>query len=340
MLVDSARITVRAGRGGNGCVSFRREKFIPRGGPNGGDGGNGGSVILRVGEGLSTLLHIHHKRLIQADRGRHGQGSNKTGASAPNQIVAVPPGTLVRDAASGEVLGDLVEVGQELVVAHGGRGGRGNARFATSTNQAPRRADPGGPGEELELELELKLMADVGLVGRPNAGKSTLLARVSAARPKVADYPFTTLEPYLGVVASPYDEYRSLVMADIPGLIEGAHEGAGLGLQFLRHIERCRVLAHLVDLSSGEDLAERIDGIRGELEAHSGSLQRRPWVLVGTKSDTLPGRSDADEIRDELDEVAARFGVESLVISAVTGEGIEQLLGRLFAMLADQGSAS
>ena len=324
MLVDQARITVEAGAGGNGCVAFRREKYVPKGGPSGGDGGRGGDVILVVQANLNTLLHIHHQRSIRAERGRHGMGANKTGASGSHAVIPVPPGTVVRDLASGELLGDLVAEGEELVVARGGRGGRGNARFATSTNRAPRRADNGEAGERRELELELKLLADVGLVGMPNAGKSTLLARVSAARPKIADYPFTTLEPYLGVVQAPDDDLRTLVMADIPGLIEGAHDGAGLGVQFLRHIERCRVLAHLVDLSVVEEVGDRIATIRGELAAYETPLDDRPWLLVGTKTDAVADRFAA----------AAEHGVPSCAVSAVTGDGISRLLGLLFELAA------
>jgi len=327
MLVDSVRITVRAGDGGNGCVSFRREKFVPRGGPDGGDGGRGGSVILVVDEGLNTLLHLHHQRLVRAERGNHGRGSNKTGAGGGDVTLRVPPGTVVRSAASGEVLGDLVENCRELVVARGGRGGRGNPRFSSATNRAPRSAEDGERGEALDLDLELKLLADVGLVGLPNAGKSTLLSRLSAARPKVADYPFTTVEPHLGVVTAPDDDLRTLVMADIPGLIEGAHEGAGLGTQFLRHIERCPVLAHLVDLAADSPLDERVDTIRGELEAHPAPLQARPWVLVGTKLDAV---ADRDAVIAELDAVAGESGVRSSVVSAVTGEGVDVMLRLLF----------
>jgi GTP-binding protein len=327
MLVDSVRITVRAGDGGNGCASFRREKFVPRGGPDGGDGGRGGSVILVVDEGLNTLLHLHHRRLVRAERGQHGRGSNKTGASGNDVTLRVPPGTVVRNAASGEVLGDLVENGGELVVARGGRGGRGNPRFASATNRTPRTAEDGERGETLDLDLELKLLADVGLVGLPNAGKSTLLSRLSAARPKVADYPFTTVEPHLGVVTSPDDDLRTLVMADIPGLIEGAHEGAGLGTQFLRHIERCPVLAHLVDLAADSPLEGRVDTIRGELEAHPAPLHVRPWVLVGTKLDAV---ADRDAVLAELEAVAGERGVRSVAISAVTGEGVDLMLRSLF----------
>ncbi len=332
MLIDQARITVWAGNGGNGCVSFRREKFVPRGGPNGGDGGRGGDVVLRVERNLNTLLHIHNRRLIRAENGHHGMGSNKTGAGASAMVIRVPPGTIVRDFETGEVLGDLLEDGDELVVAGGGRGGRGNARFSSPTNRAPRTAEEGVPGEKRELELELKLLADVGLVGLPNAGKSTLLARLSAARPKVAEYPFTTLEPHLGVVQAPDDDYRTLVMADIPGLIEGAHQGAGLGVQFLRHVERCRVLAHLVDLSSEDSVADRVDTIRGELAAFATPLDGRPWVLVGTKVEAVAERTASEA---ELNRVAAEYEVPALTISAVTGDGLRRLLGLLFKLVSE-----
>ena len=332
MLVDQARITVWAGNGGNGCVSFRREKFVPRGGPNGGDGGRGGNVVLRVQRNLSTLLHIHNQRLIRAENGNKGMGSNKTGAGGSNTVIMVPPGTIVRDFETGEVLGDLLLDGDELAVASGGRGGRGNARFSSASNRTPRTAEEGATGENRELELELKLLADVGLVGLPNAGKSTLLARLSAARPKVADYPFTTLEPHLGVVQAPDDDYQTLVMADIPGLIEGAHQGAGLGVQFLRHVERCRALAHLVDLSSEESIAERVATIRGELAAYATPLDGRPWILVGTKLDAVADRTESEA---ELHRVAAEYGVPTWTISAVTGEGVRRLLGLLFKLVSE-----
>ncbi len=334
MLIDSARITVRAGNGGNGCVSFRREKFVPHGGPNGGDGGRGGDVIFVVNPNLNTLLSLHSRSLVTAEQGRNGLGSNKTGAGGRTVIVDVPPGTIVREAKSGETLGDLTQAGQQLVVAHGGRGGRGNARFATSTNRAPRRADKGQPGQERILECELKLIADLGLVGLPNAGKSTLLSRLSAARPKVADYPFTTLEPYLGVVKAPGEDYRTLVLADIPGLIEGAHEGAGLGAQFLRHIERCRALVHLVDLSTTDPPpAERVTMIREELFAHSPSLAERRWLLVGTKMDAV---LDRDQALIDLADVGSTFDVETHAISAVTGEGVPKLLHLLFDLTGEE----
>jgi GTP-binding protein len=289
-------------------------------------------VVFQVDAKINTLLHIHHRRLIRAENGRNGQGSNKTGASGSNVTIKVPPGTVVRDVGSGVVLGDLTEPDQELIVARGGRGGRGNARFATATNQAPRRADDGTPGEERELELELKLMADAGLVGLPNAGKSTLLSRISAARPKIASYPFTTLEPYLGVMQAPGDEFKTLVVADIPGLIAGAHQGAGLGIQFLRHIERCRVLVHLVDLAGTDPatMADQIATIRNELAAYSASLEQRPWLLVGTKIDAVDDRTTRC---NELAAAARALGVSWGVISAVTGEGITELAHTLFELV-------
>jgi GTPase len=311
-------------------VSFRREKFVPRGGPNGGDGGRGGDVILRVNPNLNTLLSISNRHFLRAENGVHGQGSNKTGGCGADLVVDVPPGTVARKCGGEEIIGELLEPGEELVVARGGRGGRGNARFASPQNRAPRKAEEGKPGEEFDLELELKLIADLGLVGRPNAGKSTLLSRLSAARPKIAGYPFTTLEPHLGVVSAPGDSYSTLVMADIPGLIEGAHEGAGLGLQFLRHLERCRALVHLVDLSTAlEDAEERITGIRTELEAYGHGLADRPWILVGTKADAVV---DLEETRRHLESLGAIFGVEAALVSAVSGFGIPELLQRLFSL--------
>jgi len=331
MFLDEVHLFVKAGDGGRGCVSFRREKFVPRGGPNGGDGGHGGSVLVRASGAFATLAHLYNRHHVKAGRGEHGRGSNQSGASGKNVVIEVPRGTLVRDFDSGEGVADLVAEGQSAVVARGGRGGRGNQHFATPTRQAPRFAEPGEAGEERHLRLELKLLADVGLVGLPNAGKSTLLARVSAARPKVAEYPFTTLEPHLGVV-SRNGGLRSLVFADIPGLIEGAHAGAGLGHRFLRHIERCRVLLHLVDLASPEPVSHQVATLRSELALHDPTLAGRTMMLVGTKADAIsdPAR------RDELAAAGEALGVRWVVISAVSGEGVEGMLDAVFA-LAERG---
>jgi len=327
MFLDEVRLLVTAGDGGRGCVSFRREKFVPRGGPDGGDGGRGGSVILRATAHYATLAHLYHKNQVKARRGEHGRGSNQTGASGADAVVEVPCGTLVKDLDSGELLADLVDDGAEHVAARGGRGGRGNQHFATPTRQAPRFAEPGGEGETRSLQLELKLLADVGLVGLPNAGKSTLLSRISAARPKIADYPFTTLAPHLGVVARDGGE-RSLVVADIPGLIEGAHAGAGLGHRFLRHVERCRVLLHLVDLSGDEPLAAQIEVIRAELRLHDATLLDRKMVLVGTKLDAVTDAARTAELR----EAAAALEVGSVAISAVSGAGLDEMLEMTFRL--------
>jgi GTP-binding protein len=321
MLVDEAKVRVKAGNGGNGCMAFRREKFVAHGGPSGGDGGRGGDVVIRATRQHNTLLHFRHKRELKAERGRHGMGSNCTGRSGEDLIVEVPVGTEVIDQTTGEQIADMVEYAQEFLVAKGGRGGRGNARFATSINQAPRRADPGEPGDELELRFELKLLADVGLVGFPNAGKSTLISRISAAHPKIADYPFTTLEPNLGVVS--VDEYDSFVVADIPGIIEGAHEGLGLGLRFLRHIERTRVLAHLVDVSDFSDRDPIADYhvIVKELESFSEKLAQEPMVVVATKADSVQDSSRVDALRTFCEDGKMPF----FMISSVTGEGVDEL---------------
>lgn len=330
MFLDEVRLLVTAGDGGRGCVSFRREKFVPRGGPNGGDGGRGGSVILHATAHYATLAHLYHKNQVKARRGEHGRGSNQSGASGDDAVVKVPRGTLVRDLDSGELLADLVDDGQEYVAARGGRGGRGNQHFATPTRQAPRFAEPGGVGETRSLQLELKLLADVGLVGLPNAGKSTLLSRISAARPKIADYPFTTLTPHLGVVARDGGE-RSLVVADIPGLIEGAHTGAGLGHRFLRHVERCRVLLHLVDLSGDEAITAQVEVIRAELGLHDATLLERKTLLVGTKLDAV---TDADRT-GELRDAAAALGVEVVTISSVSGAGLDEMLEMTFRLAGE-----
>ena len=321
MFVDEAKISVLAGNGGSGCVAFRREKYIPRGGPSGGDGGRGGHVILRANKQHNTLLQFRFKPIQEAERGHQGQGSNKSGRDGADLILDVPVGTIVHDTETGEKLFDFVEHDQQFIVAKGGRGGRGNARFATSTNQAPRHFEPGTPAEERVVRLELKLLADVGLVGFPNVGKSTLLSRVSAAHPKIADYPFTTLQPSLGVVA--VDEYQSFLMADIPGLIEGAHEGQGLGIQFLRHIERTRLLCHLIEVSefSSRDPVEDFDVIVQELGSFSATMLKKPMVVVASKIDTM---QDSERM-DRLKALCEKRDLPFFAISAVTGEGIEQL---------------
>ena len=329
MFLDEVRLTVRAGDGGRGCVSFRREKYVPRGGPNGGDGGKGGDVVLRADRAFATLAHLYGRHLVRAGRGEHGRGSNQSGAGGADATVDVPLGTVARDRDSGELLADLVSEGATAVIARGGRGGRGNQHFATPTRQAPRFAEPGGEGEERQIQLELKLIADVGLVGQPNAGKSTLLSRVSAARPKIADYPFTTLVPHLGVVVRD-GGLRSLVFADIPGLIEGAHAGAGLGHRFLKHIERCRVLVHLVDLAGEEGIAAQVEVVRRELELHEPALLARRAIVVGTKLDALGERARLAE----LATVGAAIGAPAVAISAVSGEGLDAMLELVFALAA------
>ncbi len=332
MFIDQARIYVKAGDGGNGCVSFRREKYVPKGGPDGGDGGKGGDVILRADEGLHTLVDFRYRRVFRAQKGAHGQGSHKTGRSAPDLVIPVPVGTLVRDAHTGEVIADLVRHGQEVVVARGGRGGRGNARFATATRQAPRFAEPGEKGEERVLDLELRVLADVGFVGFPNAGKSTLLARISAARPKIADYPFTTLHPHLGVVR--VAEGQSFVAADIPGLIEGAHRGAGLGHQFLRHISRTRLLLFLLDLSA-EDPEHTYEVLRSELRAYDPSLAERPRVVALNKIDLPDARARVETVRAAFEG----RGIPTYPISALTGEGVEELVRVLYRRLQELRAA-
>lgn len=329
MFIDEARIHVVGGNGGNGCVAFRREKFVPRGGPSGGDGGNGGDVTLESSEQMNTLLKFRYDRLFRAGRGRHGEGSNRHGKDGEDLKVVLPVGTVVYDYATEEKLWDFDEPGQRYLVAKGGRGGRGNAQFATSTHQAPRRADPGGAGEERELRLELKLIADVGLVGFPNVGKSTLISRLSAARPRIADYPFTTLEPCLGVVA--VDEEHSFVMADIPGLIAGAHLGRGLGTRFLRHVERTRLLLHLIDTAeqSGRSPMDDYRVIMEELESFSPVVASKPMLLVASRIDAAgPG-----ERLTELREFCHAQGKVLLEISSVTGAGLEELKQRTWATL-------
>ena len=326
MFVDEVDIHVTAGDGGRGCLSFRREKYVPRGGPDGGDGGHGGSVYLVAAPTKNTLVDFRFHPEFKADRGQHGQGSNRTGQTADDLDIAVPIGTLVfeKDPESGaaRVLADLAEEGQRLLVAQGGRGGRGNARFVSSTNRAPRRTEEGHPGEERVLRLQLKLLADVGLVGFPNAGKSTLISRVSAARPKIADYPFTTLQPNLGVVSLSDD--RSFVVADVPGLIQGAHAGHGLGHQFLRHIERTKVLVHLVDVSgaSGRDPIDDFETINEELRLFDPRVAAKPQLVAANKIDAL---DDPDRLQ-QLEHHLKKDGVLLYKISGVTGEGVDALM--------------
>ena len=318
--IDRAKIFVQGGRGGNGCVAFRREKFVPKGGPAGGNGGKGGDVVLVADRNVHTLLDFKYKRHYRAERGRHGEGNKRSGKSGEDLIIKVPVGTVVKDAETGEVLGDLTEHGQRLVVAKGGRGGRGNAAFATPTRQAPDFAEPGEPGEERWIELELKLLADVGLVGFPNAGKSTFLSRISAARPEIADYPFTTLRPILGVTRV---GDHSFVVADIPGLIEGAHKGKGLGHEFLRHVERTKLLLHLIDLTDSTRTPEKaFEAINRELKLYSPSLVEKPQIVVGTKIDALADRSIIERLKTYFQERGYPF----FAVSAVTGEGMDELM--------------
>lgn len=321
MFIDEVRIKVKAGDGGNGCLAFRREKYVPRGGPSGGDGGRGGDVVLTASEHHNTLLHFRFNPEHTAERGRHGEGSNRTGRDGNSIEVPVPVGTVVYDADTGDKLFDFTDADQRYVVAKGGRGGRGNARFVSSTHQSPTEHEDGRSGDERHLRLELKLLADVGLVGFPNAGKSTLISRLSAARPKIADYPFTTLEPNLGVVSA--GDYRTFVVADIPGLIEGAHEGAGLGIHFLRHVERTRLLVHLVDVSesSVRDPVHDFDVILNELASFSEDLAAKPMFVVASKIDVA---QDPERIQ-ALESAAKEKGLRFFRLSAVTGEGLEDL---------------
>ncbi|HYJ89913.1 MAG TPA: GTPase ObgE [Pyrinomonadaceae bacterium] len=325
MFIDRAKIHVKAGDGGNGVTAFRREKFVPRGGPSGGDGGKGGDVWLESDESLNTLLHLRYNPEHRAERGRHGEGSNRQGKDGADEIVKVPVGTQVFDAASGELLHDFTDVLQRYLAAKGGKGGWGNAHFATPTRQAPKFHYSGRPGEERELQLELKLIADVGLVGFPNAGKSTLISVISAAKPKIADYPFTTLEPNLGVVD--LGDFRTFVVADIPGLIEGASEGAGLGDRFLRHVERTKLILHLVDVSSlsGRDPVEDYEIINRELAAYNEDLAARPQIVVATKIDAL----DEPERLNKLKDKALKDRREFLAISSVANQGIKELVNMI-----------
>ena len=323
--VDSAKIYVKAGNGGNGCMSFRREKYVPKGGPDGGDGGRGGNIYFRANSQMSTLLDFRYRKHYEAGRGAHGQGAKKNGKMGKDIMIPVPCGTVVKSAENGKLLADLVEDGDELLVAEGGKGGKGNPHFATATHQAPRYAEPGGKGESLEVELELKLIADVGLVGFPNAGKSTLISAMSAARPKIADYPFTTLVPNLGIVQ--YRDYNSFVMADIPGIIEGAAEGRGLGLQFLKHIERTKVLAMLISADS-EDIAAEYIMLLKEMEHFDPELLRKPRMILITKMDIAPEDFSCPAFEGE---------VTVLPVSSVTGQGLDMLRDELWKKVKQAG---
>jgi GTPase len=331
MFVDEARIAVKAGDGGNGCVAFRREKYVPRGGPSGGDGGRGGSVYLEANPNDNTLLRYRYNREFKADRGRHGEGSNCTGVSGDDLILKVPVGTLIYDQQNDEVLADLKKPGQRVLVAQGGKGGRGNQHFAKPWHQAPREKEQGQAGDERHLRLELKLLADVGLVGFPNAGKSTLISVISAARPKIANYPFTTLEPHLGVVNADggtgghgTDLGRTFVVADLPGLIEGASQGAGLGTRFLKHVQRTRLLVHLIDTSDTAEIApvQAFEIVTGELAAFSETLTHKPMIVVATKLDATTDRKMLGELR----KFCKKNGIEFQAISAATGEGVKELV--------------
>ena len=325
MFIDYAKITIKSGDGGNGCVSFRREKYVPKGGPNGGDGGKGGDIIFKADSQLATLIDFRYKKLYKGKRGKHGEGGDKTGRNGEDCIIRVPCGSVIRNSETGEVIAELLQDKEEKLILKGGRGGRGNTHFKTSTNRAPRYCEPGEPGQEMTVILELKLIADVGLVGFPNAGKSTLISKISAAKPKIADYPFTTLVPNLGIVK--YGDYESFVVADIPGIIEGASEGKGLGLQFLRHIERTRILLYMIDATLLEDKKPKeffaqYDVLEGELKKYSEPLSKKPYVICFTKIDAI-----SEELKKKLNKANA------LNISSVTGENLDKLKDTLYNKL-------
>lgn len=330
MFIDQVSISVKAGDGGDGCCSFRREKYIPLGGPDGGDGGKGGDVILQVDNNLTTLIDLRYKKVYQAENGKPGKGSEMTGRSGKSLTISLPPGTLVKNEETGELLVDLKESGQQFIVAEGGRFGQGNTRFKSSTNRAPKKFGKGKQGGACRLFLELKLLADVGIIGFPNAGKSTLISRISNARPKVAGYPFTTLIPNLGIVK--LHEGESFVAADIPGIIEGAHKGKGLGHQFLRHIERTRLLLHLIDFSDGnsENILDRYHKLQLELKAFSQSLFLKPQILVATKIDNPKSMENLEKVKVSINDINPLF----YAISSVTGDGIERLLWKIKECLA------
>ena len=334
MFIDTAEIRVKAGDGGNGCVAFRREKFVPRGGPSGGDGGHGGSVWALADASLNTLYHLRHQTMYRAERGKHGQGSNRHGASGEDIVIPLPLGSVVSDADNGERVADLVQPGERILLASGGNGGWGNQHFATPTRQAPRFAKKGLPGQERRLAIELKLLADVAIVGLPNAGKSTLISVISAAKPKIADYPFTTLVPHLGVVSG-NDPTETLVVADIPGLIEGAHLGSGLGIRFLKHVERCRLLCHLVDASGSGDAERDVAVLERELSAFSPDVASRPRALAASKRDAVSEPARLESIR----RAAERRGLPYFEISAATGAGLGELVRYFFRAIAADGSS-
>lgn len=334
MLIDNVKILIKSGDGGNGCVSFRREKFVPKGGPNGGDGGKGGDVIFKADNSLATLIDFKYKRIFKAQNGKHGQGGDKTGKTGEDLIIPVPCGSIIKDLTTGNILADLTENGDSFIAARGGKGGRGNARFATSTNQAPRNAEPGIKGEEFEIGIELKLIADVGLVGLPNAGKSTLISKISAAKPKIADYPFTTLQPNLGIVR--YKDYQSFVVADIPGLIEGAHTGKGLGIRFLKHIERTKVLVFLLDstlIPYKENPKEDYDILVNELGSYDESLLEKPRIICFSKTDALTDEQKKDLSKIKFSKRVSKEKIPVLKISAMSGENLKKLLDEIWMKL-------
>ncbi|MFC2092800.1 GTPase ObgE [Bacteroidota bacterium] len=328
MFLDYAKIYIKSGDGGNGCVSFRREKFVPKGGPNGGDGGKGGDVIFKASSHLSTLIDFRYKKHYRAKRGAHGQGGDKTGKGGKDQIILVPTGSIIKEEASDKILGELLTDNEEIVVLEGGKGGKGNTHFKTSTNQAPRYAEKGKAGEEMEIVIELKLIADAGLVGFPNAGKSTLISKISAAKPKIADYPFTTLVPNLGIVK--YKDFDSFVVADIPGIIEGASSGKGLGLQFLRHIERTRLLVFLIDSTkiseSTDDILEEYKILLNEIENYEANLQDKPRIVCFTKIDAVDSK-----VRKKLKTI--KTDVDKITISSITGENLQDLIDLIWKIL-------
>jgi GTPase len=334
MLIDNVKIAIKSGDGGNGCVSFRREKYVPKGGPNGGDGGKGGDVIFKADNSLATLIDFKYKRIFKAENGKHGLGGDKTGKSGDDLIIPVPCGSILKDIATGKVLADLTENGETYIAAHGGKGGKGNSHFTTSTNQAPRNAQPGIKGIEMEIGIELKLIADVGLVGLPNAGKSTLISKISAAKPKIADYPFTTLQPNLGIVR--YKDYQSFVVADIPGLIEGAHLGKGLGIRFLKHIERTKVLVFLLDatlIPYKENKKEDYETLINELGGYDKALLEKPKIICFSKVDTLTEEQKKDLSKIKFTKRGSKEKILVLQISAISGENLKQLLDEIWMLL-------